>query len=222
MLHHIKAAIIDLDGTMLDTAPDFHIAVNRMRTDLGLGPLAMDTIVNFIGKGSENLIRQLLAIDYDASEVEHHLAQALASYLKHYAHINGDHATLYPNVIEGLQALQAKGLRLACVTNKPLALALPLMDKKGLTPYFEVIYGGDSLPHKKPHPLPLLQVCQDFALPPAQVVAIGDSCNDVQAARAAGCRVLNVPYGYNHGAPIHQVDSDGIVSTLLEAAHRLE
>ena len=115
--------------------------------------------------------------------------------------------------------MQAKGLRLACVTNKPIAFAVPLLKKTGLHSYFEVIYGGDSLPAKKPDPLPLLQVCKDFGLQPHQVVAIGDSSNDAQAARAAGCRVLNVPYGYNHGQSIQDVDSDGIVPTLLDAAH---
>jgi phosphoglycolate phosphatase len=93
------------------------------------------------------------------------------------------------------------------------------MQNKGLHRYFEIIYGGDSLPKKKPDPYPLLQVCADFALPPHQVLAIGDSSNDAQAARAAGCWVLTVPYGYNHGQSIQEVDSDGIVPTLLDAAH---
>jgi phosphoglycolate phosphatase len=84
------------------------------------------------------------------------------------------------------------------------------------------MYGGDSLPKKKPHPLPLLQVCRDFDLEPAEVVAIGDSSNDAEAARAAGCFVLTVPYGYNHGRPVHEIDSDGIVDTLLEAANLIE
>jgi phosphoglycolate phosphatase len=114
--------------------------------------------------------------------------------------------------------MQAMGLRMACVTNKPIAFARPLLDKKGLAPYFEIVYGGECLPRKKPDPMPLLQVCADFALAPAQVVAIGDSSNDAEAARAAGCFVLTVPYGYNHGRSIHETDSDGIVSSLLEAA----
>jgi len=221
MLNNIKAVIIDLDGTMLDTAPDFHVAVNRMRAELGLGPLAMNTIINFVGKGSENLMRRVLAVDYDEAGVDQYFDQALASYQTHYEQINGLYATLYPQVIEGLQALKAKNLRLACVTNKPISFALPLLEKMGLRTYFEIIYGGDSLPKKKPDPLPLLQVCQDFALLPEQVVAIGDSSNDALAARAAGCRVFNVPYGYNHGEPIHDVDSDGIVATLLDAAHQI-
>ncbi|MET3434891.1 phosphoglycolate phosphatase [Herbaspirillum seropedicae] len=220
-LTNIKAAIIDLDGTMLDTAADFHVAVNRMRDDLGLTPLSQETIVNFVGKGTENLIRRVLAVDYAEDEAAQYFQQALAAYTEHYLAINGDYSSLYPGVLEGLQALRNKGLRLACVTNKPLAFAVPLLQKKGLRDFFEIVYGGDSFPKKKPDPMPLLQVCQDFALAPAQVVAIGDSSNDAQAARAAGCRVLNVPYGYNHGESIHDVDSDGIVSTLVEAAQQI-
>ncbi|MCA1324034.1 phosphoglycolate phosphatase [Herbaspirillum sp. alder98] len=220
-LVNIKAAIIDLDGTMLDTAGDFHVAVNRMRAELGLSPLAQETIVNFVGKGTENLMRRVLAVDYGEDEAEQYFDQALASYTEHYLAINGDFADLYPDVKEGLEAMAKKGLRLACVTNKPIAFTLPLLEKKGLRGFFDVVYGGDSLPRKKPDPMPLLQVCHDFGLAPAQVVAIGDSSNDAQAARAAGCRVLNVPYGYNHGESIHDVDSDGIVQTLLEAAQQI-
>ncbi|HJV51426.1 MAG TPA: phosphoglycolate phosphatase [Noviherbaspirillum sp.] len=215
----IRAAIIDLDGTMLHTAPDFHVAVNRMRSELALAPLDIETITHFVGKGTENLMRRVLGVDYEPDEVDQHFPAALASYQKHYLAINGDYASVYPCVREGLEALKNKGLRLACVTNKPIAFAVPLLEKAGLRQYFDVVYGGDSLPKKKPDPYPLLKVCEDFGLQPSQVVAIGDSSNDAQAARAAGCRVLNVPYGYNHGEPIHNVDSDGIVSTLLEAAH---
>lgn len=219
LLAGIRAAIIDLDGTMVDTAPDFHVAINRMRADLSLAPLDIDTIKNFVGKGTENLMRRVLAVDYAEDEVERHFDAALSSYQRHYHGINGDYSSVYPEVHEGLTALRDKGLRLACVTNKPVAFALPLLEKTGLLPFFEVVYGGDSLKKKKPDPEPLLQVCTDFALRPAQVVAIGDSSNDAKAARAAGCRVLTVPYGYNHGQAIQEVDSDGIVSSLLEASH---
>ncbi|TFV94902.1 phosphoglycolate phosphatase [Oxalobacteraceae bacterium OM1] len=220
LLTGIRAAIIDLDGTMVHTAPDFHVAVNRMRAELGLAPLNIETIVDFVGKGTENLIRRVLAIDY-GDHVEPHFEAALASYMRHYPIINGEFSEVYPEVEEGLQAMRAKGLRLACVTNKPFSFAQELLEKTGLRDYFEIVYGGDSLAKKKPDPLPLLQVCADFGLPPVQVVAIGDSSNDAQAARAAGCRVLNVPYGYNHGQPIQSVESDGIVSSLLDAAHRI-
>lgn len=218
ILSGIRAAIVDLDGTMLHTAPDFHVAVNRMRAELSLAPLSIETITDFVGKGTEALIRRVLSVDFAPEEAERHFEQALSSYHRHYLAINGDHTSIYPGVIDGLHALQAKGLRLACVTNKPIGFAGPLLEKTGLRSFFELVYGGDSLPKKKPDPYPLLKVCEDFALNPVEVVAIGDSSNDAQAARAAGCRVLNVPYGYNHGQPIQEVDSDGIVSTLLEAA----
>jgi phosphoglycolate phosphatase len=215
----IRAAIIDLDGTMLHTAPDFHVAVNRMREDLKLAPLDIETITHFVGKGTENLMRRVLGVDFAPDEVEARFEQAIAAYQKHYLAINGDYSSVYPGVREGLQALQSRGLRLACVTNKPIAFARPLLEKSGLLGFFEVVYGGDSLPKKKPDPYPLLKVCEDFGLAPNQVVAIGDSSNDALAARAAGCNVLTVPYGYNHGQSIQEVDSDGIVPTLLDAAY---
>ncbi len=215
----IRAAIIDLDGTMVDTAPDFQVAINRMRDELHLAPLALDTIVDFVGKGSENLMRRVLGVDFEKSEVESRFDHALERYQHHYLQINGDHSELYAGVHEGLVAMKKGGVRLACVTNKPIAFARPLLEKKGLIDFFEVIYGGDSLAHKKPHPLPMLTVCNDFDLQPAQVVAIGDSSNDSEAARAAGCRVLTVPYGYNHGQPVQTIDTDGIVESLLDAAN---
>ncbi|ATQ74123.1 phosphoglycolate phosphatase [Massilia violaceinigra] len=214
----IRAAIIDLDGTMLDTLPDFHVAINAMRGQFGYAPIAHEQIALMIGKGSENLIRAVLALEHDATGVEQRFDEAMALYQRHYLAINGDHSLLYDGVLDGLDAMKADGLRLACVTNKPIAFATPLLAQKGLAEYFEIVYGGDSLPRKKPDPMPLLQVCADFDLAPSQVVAIGDSSNDAEAARRAGCFVLTVPYGYNHGQAIHETDSDGIVTSLVEAA----
>ena len=213
-----RAAIIDLDGTMLDTMPDFYVAINGMLAELGLKPVAQEQIALMVGKGSENLIRSVLALDLDDAGVAARFETAMDAYQRHYLSINGQHSTLYPGVIAGLDAMKALGLRLACVTNKPISFTTPLLKLKGLDGYFDVVYGGDSLPRKKPDPLPLQTVCRDFGLQPAQVVAIGDSSNDAQAARAAGCPVLTVPYGYNHGQAIHEANSDGIVDTLLIAA----
>jgi len=214
----IKAAIIDLDGTMLHTVPDFELALNGMRAEFGLAPTTAAIIEPMVGKGSEKLIRDVLALDYEAARIDAVFDEAMAAYQRHYLAINGQRSTLYPGVLEGLQALKELGLRLACVTNKPVAFARPLLEQKGLAPFFELLYGGDSLARKKPDPLPLLQVCRDFDLAPASVVAIGDSSNDAEAARAAGCFVLTVPYGYNHGMPVQSIQSDGIVDSLLDAA----
>ena len=217
-LHGIRAVIIDLDGTMVHTAPDFQVAINRMRDELGLAPLSIETVTEFVGKGSENLMRRVLGVDFDADDVERRFEQALQRYQHHYLQINGLHSVVYPGVHEGLASMQKAGLRLACVTNKPIAFARPLLDKTGLLTFFEVIYGGDSLPRKKPDPLPMLTVCADFSVQPHEVVAIGDSSNDAEAARAAGCRILTVPYGYNHGQSVHSIDTDGIVGSLQLAA----
>jgi len=218
VLRGVRAAIIDLDGTMLDTMPDFEVAINLMREELGLAPITATQIELMVGKGSENLVRRVLALDFDEEGVERMFGQAMEAYQRHYLVINGRHSEVYADVVSGLQAMKANGLRLACVTNKPVAFARPLLALKGLDGYFEVLFGGDSFEKKKPHPMPLLKACEHFDLPPSQVVAIGDSSNDAEAARAAGCPVLTVPYGYNHGVGIHETDSDGIVDTLLHAA----
>jgi phosphoglycolate phosphatase len=217
----IKAAIIDLDGTMLDTVPDFEAALNGMRADLGLAPITQAIIKPLVGKGSEKLVRDALLLDWDAARVDAAFDEALAGYQRHYLAINGDRSTLFDGVLEGLAAMKEAGLRLACVTNKPIAFTTPLLAQKGLAPWFELVYGGDSFPKKKPDPMPLLGVCSAFALPPSAVVAIGDSSNDAEAARSAGCFVLTVPYGYNHGRPIQEINSDGIVGSLLEAAKQI-
>jgi phosphoglycolate phosphatase len=221
-LRDICAVIIDLDGTLLDTAPDFHVAVNRMRAELALAPLDLGTIVGFVGKGTDHLIRRVLSVGLASADAEAGFHAALASYQRHYLAINGDNAGLYPQVCEGLDAMLSLNLTLACVTNKPIAFAEPLLKSKGLRDYFSIVYGGDSLPTRKPEPGPLLQVCDDFGLKPHQVLTIGDSVNDAQAARAAGCPVFIVPYGYNHGETVHNIDSDGIVPTLLAAAQLIK
>lgn len=217
----IRALIIDLDGTMLDTAPDFLVAINRMRAEFSLSALNIITITNFVGKGSANLIQRVLSIDLTPAQVEQQFERAMRSYEKHYLAINGDYSILYPEVLAGLQAFQAQGLRLACVTNKPMNFTIPLLAKKGLSGFFDLVYGGDSFARKKPDPMPMLEACKGLGLEPHQVLAIGDSSNDAAAARAAGCPVVIVPYGYNHGEAVQTIESDGIVETLLAVAQIL-
>lgn len=214
----VRGVILDLDGTMLHTAQDLHAAINRMRHDLSLSALSQETVSSFVGKGAEHLVRSSLSIDQPEDHVMARFSAAMQLFNLHYQDVNGEYASTYPGVHEGLQAMQERGLRMACVTNKPMEFTIPLLYKTGLRDYFEVVYGGDSFSRKKPDPMQMLQVCADFALEPFEIVAIGDSVNDAQAARAAGCRVLMVPYGYNHGHAIQDVDSDGIVSSLLDAA----
>ena len=217
-----RAVILDLDGTLLDTAADLAAAVNRMLAEWGRPELPEAQVAAYIGKGAEVLIHRALGGGLDArvDAVLHH--RGLEAFLRHYALENGRQARLYPEVIEGLQAMREQGLRLACVTNKPQAYADPLLERCGLRGFFECVLGGDALPARKPDPMPLQQVAIDFGLPCAECVAIGDSVNDALAARAAGMAVLAVPYGYNEGRPVESLDVDGIVETLLEAALRID
>lgn len=225
----VRGVIVDLDGTMVDTAGDFHAAVNAMLLALmhqhpghgEIAPMSQPEIVSFVGKGSENLIRRVLDARFPPAQANGLFADALAHYNREYLRINGQFAAVYPGVHEGLAALKGAGLRLACVTNKPHSFTEPLLAKTGLAPYFELVYGGDAFAFRKPDPLPLLKVCEAFRLQPADMLAIGDSENDAQAARAAGMGVLLVPYGYNHGNPVQAVDADGIVDSLVKAAELL-
>jgi phosphoglycolate phosphatase len=125
---------------------------------------------------------------------------------------------LYPGVLEGLNAWKNAGMPMALVTNKAAAFTEPLLAATGLRDFFDLVLSGDSLPEKKPHPLPLLHACQHFGVKPENNLHLGDSRHDVQAARAAGCRVWLVPYGYNPGNPAQSLDCDAIVATLAEAA----
>ena len=209
----ITAAIIDLDGTMIDTAGDFVVALNLAMDDLGQPRVGRDFVQHTVGKGSEHLITQVLAhVGAPAALYE----QAWARYQHHYLAINGEHAAVYPGVMDGLQALQALGLRLACVTNKPGAFARPLLLQKGLNGFFEQVYGGDAFARKKPDPMPLLLTCQALGTTPAQTLMVGDSSNDAAAARAAGCPCVLMSYGYNHGEPVAAAGADAVIDSFLE------
>jgi phosphoglycolate phosphatase len=208
-----QAAIVDLDGTMVDTLDDFAVALNRVLDELGLPGIERAAIEHMVGKGSQHLIRSVLAHMHAAPSL---YEQAWQSYRKHYLAINGKHSTLYPGVIEGLQALKGAGLELACLTNKPTEFAKPLLEAKGLAEYFAVVFGGDAFERNKPDPLPLLKTCEALGLAPARTLVIGDSSNDARAARAAGCPVILVTYGYNHGEDVRTMDADGFADSMAD------
>lgn len=213
----VKAVIIDLDGTLLDTVKDLAVAANRMLADLGREALPETRIMDFIGKGVPNLVRRTLEASYGQAPDEALFERALELQGAHYDVTNGLNTRPYPGVVEGLDLLRAAGLPMACVTNKAARFTLPLLDKTGLAPYFQQVIPGDSLPRKKPDPLPLTHAAQEFGVAPADLLMIGDSLNDVLAARAAGCPVICVDYGYNEGLDIRTFDTDAIVSSLVEA-----
>jgi len=219
-----KAAIVDLDGTMVDTLGDFEVALNRTLADLDLPPVTRALVEHTVGKGSEHLIRSVLA-----HQLALPVAQACADrsvdtlyepawqrYQHHYLQINGQHSDVYPGVPEGLRALREAGLQLACLTNKPLAFARDLLDAKGLAGHFSLVFGGDSFERKKPDPLPLIKTCEALGTVPQDTLMVGDSSNDAQAGHAAGCGVVLVTYGYNHGQPIRQTPALAWVDALTD------
>lgn len=214
-----QAVLLDLDGTLLDTVPDLALAANAMRVELGMPPLREDVIATFVGKGVDNLVRRTLAggLDPDPPEPAQY-EQGRASFYRHYHLVNGDKSVVFDGVMEGLKLLREQGLKLAVVTNKPTEFTLPLLQRMGLAGFFEAVVCGDTCAHKKPHPEPMLHACSLLGVAPEHTVAVGDSVNDANAARAAGCSVLAVPYGYNEGKDVRTLEVDGIVATLLEAA----
>lgn len=208
-----QAAIVDLDGTLVDTIGDFVAALGAMLGELGHAPVGRDFVERTVGQGSAHLIRSTLA---EVGAPPERYEAAWASYQRHYLAINGDHSAVFPGVVEGLERLRALGLRLACLTNKPTAFAQPLLAKKGLDGFFDHVFGGDAFARQKPDPLPLLETCKALGTSAATTWVIGDSRNDALAARAAGCPVVLVTYGYNHGEPVRGVDADDFVDRLDE------
>ncbi|MCR5866371.1 phosphoglycolate phosphatase [Aquincola sp. J276] len=215
---HLQAAIVDLDGTMVDTLGDFMVALTHMLDDLGLPHAERAFVERTIGKGSEHLLRSTLQHAAGEPPSQAMFEHAWQRYQQHYLAINGQHADVFPGVAEGLELLRAAGLRLACLTNKPLSFAQPLLAAKGLAGHFAFVFGGDSFERKKPDPLPLLKTCQALGTAPARTLMLGDSANDAQAARAAGCPVVLVTYGYNHGEPVQAVDADSFLDRLDQLA----
>ena len=225
-LQRFQAAIVDLDGTMVDTLGDFEVALNRTLADLDLPPVTRLLVERTVGKGSEHLIRSVLAHQMALPEargygqtcpawtVDSLYERAWQRYQHHYLAINGEFSEVYPGVVEGLQALSAAGLGLACLTNKPLAFAKDLLQAKGLAGHFSQVFGGDSFERKKPDPLPLLKTCEALGTLPQHTLMVGDSSNDAQAGHAAGCGVVLVTYGYNHGEPIRQTPALAWVDAL--------
>ena len=207
----VHAALIDLDGTLLDTAADIAVAVNAMLVEHGRPPLPEALVRSYIGRGTANLVRRCFGPE-TAPE------GALECFRRHYQQSNGRFARPFPGVVEGLARLREKGLRLACVTNKPEIFVTPLLKLMKLDGWFDYVVCGDTLARCKPDPLPLTHTCEHFGIAPQEALMIGDSMNDVEAARAAGCPVVCVPYGYAEGRQMRAEDCDAIVPTIEAAA----
>jgi phosphoglycolate phosphatase len=209
----VRAVLVDLDGTLLDTAPDLAASANRMLADLGLPSRTPQTIATYIGKGVPMLVSRALGAE------QHFYERALPIFERYYAEESGRASSPYPGAREGIERMRALGLRLACVTNKPERFTRELLARTGFE--FDVLVCGDHVAHKKPDPEAVLLACERLDVGPGDAVFIGDSQNDVDAARGAGCAVWCVPYGYNEGRPAATLLCDRLVATLEEAARLL-
>ena len=212
----LKAVLLDLDGTLLETVGDIATAANMMRASFGFAPLDPAVIKTYVGKGIANLVAKTLK-DAVGEVGPTALNVAVANFERQYEKCFGDTSIPFPGVVDGLEALRDRGFRLGCVTNKAEKFTLPLLEKTGLSGYFEIILSGDSLPEKKPHPLPLQHAAKFFECSTAELLLIGDSVNDAEAARAAGCPVFIVPYGYNEGQELRGLDCDVFIDDIPAA-----
>lgn len=217
----IKAVALDLDGTMLDTAPDLAIAASAMLVDFGHPPVSEQTVMRYIGRGAEKLVKGLLTGDPDG-EPDAALFQAASHrFFEHYDACLDVKTRFFPLVLEGIAAFKQAGLKLACITNKPARFTIPLLKAKNVLTEFDLVLAGDSLKEKKPHPMPLQHTCSYFGIAASELLMLGDSVSDVAAARAAGSPVFVVPYGYTCGIDPALLGADRVVASVLEASAQL-
>lgn len=210
-----RAALFDLDGTLVDTAPDLADAVNDTLAELGMARWPEEQMRAWIGGGMDCLVERALAATVNGTGVTETLReQAVATSLKRYRANLTRRSRPFPGTVATLRYLQAAGVRLACVTNKRATFTNPLLEALELAAYFETVVCGDTLAQMKPHPAPLLHALDNLGIPPGKAIMIGDSENDVAAARAAGMQVVCVSYGYSGGRDIREAGSDAVVSSM--------
>ena len=217
-----RAVLFDLDGTLLHTAPDLAAAANAMLAELGLPARDPAAIADYIGQGLAGLVHRTLTGAADGTAAPALFARALPVFERHYAAESGRRSRPYPGVVAGLTRIHELGFRLGCVTNKAGRFTRDLLDRADLAGFFGCVVSGDTVARRKPDPLPVLHACELLGADVGDTLVIGDSANDVLAARAAGCAVWCVPYGYNEGRPVETLACDAIVGDLVEAARRLE
>jgi phosphoglycolate phosphatase len=211
----VSALMFDLDGTLLNTAPQIAEAANVMLSDMGLPTLPYTQIKGFIGEGAQALIQKCLAGALNAMPDQATLTAAQPLFFAHYAN-NATESLPFDGVQDGLEVLKQRNIKLACVTNKPEKFTRPLLHASGLAGFFDIVVSGDTLPKKKPDPIQLHHICAEFNVMEMEAMLVGDSATDIAAAQAAGCFIVTVPYGYNQGKPIDESQVDAMIRDLTE------
>jgi phosphoglycolate phosphatase len=208
--------LIDVDGTLVDSVPDLAYCVDEMMDRLGRPRHGESKVRNWVGNGVERLVRRALIGRLDGEPSEADFEQAYPIFLELYKDNTSKRSELYPGIREGLDWLKSAGYRLGCVTNKAAQFTEPLLRDLGVRDAFEIVVSGDTLPKKKPDPLPLLHAAEFFGVAPDQALMVGDSVSDVKAARAAGFSIVCMSYGYNHGVDIREARPDAVIDSLVE------
>jgi len=212
---HFQSVTFDLDGTLLDTIADLAEACRLMLEEIGEPPRSQAEVHSFVGKGMAVLVERCLT--REAAPSTERLEQAIDAFKRHYTAVNGKYTTIYPGVLEGLDAWRSGGIKMGIVTNKPALFTEMLIERMGIADFFDVVVSGDTTEFKKPHPEPIRHACHWLGVTPERNLHVGDSINDILAARAAGSAAFCVPYGYNEGQPVDSADCDALVSDLLAA-----
>jgi phosphoglycolate phosphatase len=206
--------VFDLDGTLIDSAPDMHRAVNLMLAGLGCAPLSLPDIRSMVGDGASALIARALAARQCVTADP---AEALALFLKHYEAEPATFTRTFPDVHATLERLRTHGLMLALCTNKPARLTGMILERLEIEQYFVRVIAGDSLPFRKPDPRALLAVLTGFDTPTAATIMVGDSEVDAATAQAAGVPFILMTYGYHRG-PIDGISSIATLDHFHELA----
>jgi len=216
VINQPQMVLIDLDGTLIDSVPDLAYCVDALMAQLGLPARGEAKVRQWVGNGIERLVKRALLDQLDGDPDPALLAKALPIYFDLYKKNLSQRSRLYPGVKEGLQFLHDAGYKLGCITNKAAAFTEPLLKDLGIYDYFRIVVSGDTLPVKKPDPLPLLHAARFFKVEPSHALMVGDSISDVKAARAAGFQVICMSYGYNHGQDIRDAHPDAVIDSMVQ------
>jgi len=208
--------LIDVDGTLVDSVPDLTFCIDEMMKALGREPHGEARVRNWVGNGVERLVKRALVGQLGGEPNDQEFARAHPLFLELYAVNTSQRSCLYPGVREGLDYLKRCGYKLGCVTNKAAQFTLPLLKDMGILDEFGIVVSGDTLPVKKPDPLPLLHAAEYFGVHPSDSLMLGDSKSDVTAARAAGFQIVCLSYGYNHGEDIRSYAPDAVIDSMAE------
>ena len=215
----IDAALFDLDGTLLHTSPDIGRALNRALAECCLPVLSTEVIETMIGGGSALLVERALALLRIPDEMKSRdrlLHRYESCYQEICENADGHLTQLCPGVEAALDGLRQMGLKLGVVTNKEMRFTAPLLQRLGLSAWFDIVVDGDTLAQRKPHPAPLLHACDALAVDPAHTLYVGDSVNDALAAQAAAMSMICVSYGYSADNPVTELPCLRVIDSLDE------